>query len=169
MATVYTILERSMAMSTATWERHANPWSAWTRVPILPLLCLAIWARIWIGWWCVAPILVLLAWIWLNPRAFPRPRSTRSWASRAVMGERVWLNRQTTPIPDHHALWAQILAASSAFGLPPLIYGLWALDIAWLLLGLVLTIGPKMWFLDRMVWLFDDMALENPEYATWLR
>lgn len=169
MATGYTAFEKAMAMNTATWERHANPWSAWTRVPILPLLCLAIWARVWIDWWCLVPICLLVLWTWLNPRTFPRPKSTHSWASRAVMGERVWLNRASTPIPRHHALWAQILAVSSVIGLLPLIYGLWMLDLAWLLLGLVLTIGPKMWFLDRMVWLFDDMALENPEYAAWLR
>ncbi|MEM1299530.1 MAG: DUF6653 family protein [Pseudomonadota bacterium] len=29
--------------------------------------------------------------------------------------------------------------------------------------------GPKMWFLDRMVWLYDDMAKTHPEYAAWLR
>lgn len=164
-----TLIERFMAMDTTTWERHANPWSAWTRVPILPLLCIAIWARIWIGWWCLLPIAVLLVWIWLNPRAFPKPASTRSWASRAVMGERVWLNRATTPIPSHHAVWAQVLAGLPILGFPPMVYGLWAFELAWLLLGLAMIIGPKMWFLDRMVWLFDDMAQEKPEYAAWLR
>lgn len=169
VATVGSVIERAMAMDDGVWERHANPWSAWSRVPILPLLCLAVWARIWIGWWCLVPIAILTLWIWLNPRAFPRPRSTRSWASRAVMGERVWLNRSRTPIPTHHAIWAQILAGLSALGLPPLIWGLINLDLPWLLLGLLGTIGPKMWFLDRMVWLFDDMSLEHPEYAKWLR
>lgn len=163
------LVERFMIMDTPTWERHTNPWSAWTRVPILPLLCLAIWARIWMGWWCILPVVVLLIWIWLNPRAFPKPVSTRSWASRAVMGERVWLNRAQTPIPKHHAVWAQILATLPVSGFPPLVYGLWALELGWLLLGLVLIMGPKMWFLDRMVWLFDDMAKEQPEYAAWLR
>lgn len=164
-----TVIERLMAMDTATWERHANPWSAWTRVPILPLFCLAIWARVWIGWWCLLPVGVLLIWIWLNPRAFPKPASTRSWASRAVMGERVWLNRTTTPIPGHHAVWAKILAGLTVLGFPPLVYGLCVTELAWVLLGLALIIGPKMWFLDRMAWLFDDMAQEVPEYAAWLR
>ena len=39
----------AFGMDDATWARHANPWSAWTRIPILPLLCLAIWGRAWIG------------------------------------------------------------------------------------------------------------------------
>ncbi|MEO0992554.1 MAG: DUF6653 family protein [Pseudomonadota bacterium] len=160
---------RALAMDERTWERHANPWSAWTRVPVLPLLCLAIWARVWIGWWCLVPVAGLVAWIWLNPRAFPPPASTGSWASRAVMGERVWLARDRVPIPGHHALWAWLLTGVSAIGAPFLIWGLAALSLWPMLLGLVLMIGGKMWFLDRMVWLYDDMARTHPEYAAWLR
>ena len=160
-------LEDLFQMSDTVWARHANPLSAWTRFPILPLLALSIWARVWIGWWCLVPIIALLIWTWVNPRAFPPPASTTSWASRAVMGERVWLNRTVVAIPRHHAIWAQILAWAPATGLPPLVWGLWALDLPWLLLGLVLSIGPKMWFLDRMAWLYDDMAAHHPEYAAW--
>ncbi len=43
------VLERAMAMDDTTWARHANPWSVWTRVPILPALALAIYSRAWIG------------------------------------------------------------------------------------------------------------------------
>ncbi|MEM9061904.1 MAG: DUF6653 family protein [Pseudomonadota bacterium] len=164
-----TRIARTMAMTDAVWERHANPWSAWTRIPILPLICLSIWARAWIGWWCVIPIGVLVLWIWLNPRAFPRPRSTQSWASRAVLGERVWLNRAEVPIPRHHVIWAGLLAALSAMGIPPLVWGLWVYDLWATITGLVLVIGPKMWFLDRMVWLYVDMAPRHPEYAAWRR
>lgn len=159
----------AFAMDDATWRRHANPWSVWTRLPILPLLCLAIWSRAWIGWWSLLPVALLLAWTWINPRAFPPPRSTRSWASRAVMGERVWLAYDRVAIPSHHARAATILAWMSASGLPPLVWGLWNHDLPWLLLGLVGTMGPKLWFLDRMVWLFDGMARRNPVYAAWLR
>ena len=28
----------------AGWERHANPWSVWTRVAIWPALVLALWS-----------------------------------------------------------------------------------------------------------------------------
>lgn len=57
----------------------------------------------------------------------------------------------------------------SAIGAPFLIWGLAALSLWPMLLGLVLMIGGKMWFLDRMVWLYDDMARTHPEYAAWLR
>lgn len=41
-------------------------------------------------------------------------------------------------------------------GLVPLIYGLWTLDLWATLLGLVMTLGGKLWFIDRMVWLLAD-------------
>ncbi|MEM9010797.1 MAG: DUF6653 family protein [Pseudomonadota bacterium] len=161
-------IARAFAMTPEVWERHANPWSAWTRLPIGPLLILAIWARDWIGAWCLLPIGALLVWTWLNPRAFPPPASTRSWASRAVMGERVWLARGEVAIPRHHAVWAGLLSVLPVLGLPPLVWGRWQLEIWPTLLGAVLLIGPKLWFLDRMVWLFDDMA-DHPAYAGWRR
>ncbi|MEM8699328.1 MAG: DUF6653 family protein, partial [Pseudomonadota bacterium] len=158
-------IAKLFAMDPTTWERHANPWSAWTRLPVLPLICLAIWAREWIGAWCLLPLALLALWTWVNPRAFPPPVSTRSWAARAVMGERVWLNRQNVAIPRHHAVWAGLLSVGPALGMAPLIWSLWALQIWPLILGLVVVLGGKLWFLDRMVWLYDDMARQHPDYA----
>lgn len=48
-------LERKIAaafnMSEDAWARHANPWSVWTRIATaLPLLILAVWSRVWLGW-----------------------------------------------------------------------------------------------------------------------
>jgi hypothetical protein len=43
------LLERLMGMDDATWARHANPWSGWTRVTIVPLLSSANWSRVWLG------------------------------------------------------------------------------------------------------------------------
>ena len=162
-------IAKAFRMDGITWERHANPWSVWTRLPVLPLLALAIWARVWIGAWCLIPILALIAWTWVNPRAFARPASTRSWASRAVMGERVWLARTRTRIPHHHAVWATVLSVAGVIGLAPLVWGLWILDAWAVVAGLELVIGAKLWFLDRMVWLFDDMARGHEEYSSWLR
>ena len=76
------LLERSMAMDDATWARHASPWSVWTRIPILPLLALAIYSRVWLGWWALVPTVLLLVWTVVNPRAFPPPARLDSWASR---------------------------------------------------------------------------------------
>ncbi len=155
----------ALLMDGRSWARHANPWSFWTRLPILPLIALAIWSRAWIGWWCLVPLAALLAWVWLNPRAFPAPRRAEGWMGAAVLGEQVWLARGARPIPQHHAAWATGLSALAGLGVPPLVWGLWAFEIWPLLLGLAIILGSKLWFLDRMAWLYADMATQHPEIA----
>lgn len=34
--------------------------------------------------------------------------------------------------------------------------------------GFIVTTGAKLRFVDRMVWLYDDMKDEVPEYGKWL-
>lgn len=148
--------ERLMAMSDDVWERHANPWSGWSRLTIPPVFVAAVWSRVWLGWWSLVPIALVCLWTWLNPRVFRRPDSIDNWMSKGVLGERVWLARAQTPIPAHHRQMPHILAAVSGVGLIPLAWGLWALDPWPVLTGLVLVTGGKLWFLDRMVWLFEE-------------
>ena len=82
-----------------SWDRHANPVSVATRFAVLPLLALSIWSRDWIGWWCLVPIVLSLVFMMVNPLLFPKPRSTRNWASKGVFGERVWSERNVVPVP----------------------------------------------------------------------
>lgn len=155
-------------MDNAAWARHASPWSVWTRIPLIFPLVLAIWSRTWIGWWALLPVALLLAWTWWNPRAFPPPRSTDNWASKAVLGERVWLNRRAVPIPARHRVVPHLLNALAAAGGLLLAYGLIVLDAPATLLGTALAFLGKMWFVDRMVWLFEDMKDADPAYRSWL-
>ncbi len=166
---LFKLAERSMAMDDATWMRHANPLSVWTRFSCLPMIVLAIWSRVWLGWWALLPLALALLWTWANPRVFPPPASTNTWASHGTFGERVFLNRKAVPIPAHHERWAFVLAGLSAVGLVPLVWGLWALDVALTILGLVLVVLPKVWFVDRMVWLYQDMRNAHPDYSSWMR
>lgn len=151
-------LERSMGMTDAVWERHANPWSGWSRIIIPPLFALAIWSRAWIGWMAIIPITLVVLWTWWNPRAFPAPKSHDAWMTRGVLGERIWLKRHERPIPVHHAKAAKYLAIISGLGLPPLAWGLWANDIWAVVAGITFISMGKLWFLDRMVWLFQDTS-----------
>jgi len=155
-------------MSPEVWERHANPWSVWTRVATLPVLVLAIWSREWIGGWALLAFVAVLVWIYLNPRIFAKPLSTDNWSSQAVLGERVWLNRADIPIPDHHAHMAQYLSVLSGVGLPFLCWGLIVLSPWPTLFGMTLVYAGKLWFLDRMVWLYQDMKDQHREYRAWL-
>ena len=156
------------AMSDETWQRHANPWSVWTRFTVLPILVLSIWSRAWVGWWSLLSVAIAIAWAWLNPRIFPKPRSTDNWASRSVLGERVWLNRKNLPVPKHHRTIPKILSSVSGLGLPFIIWGLWRLEMWPTLVGCILVYAGKLWFLNRMVWIYEDMKDKDPEYGSWL-
>ncbi|NEO26922.1 MAG: hypothetical protein F6K03_08510, partial [Kamptonema sp. SIO4C4] len=139
-----------------------------TRFTVLPLLIVAVWSRVWLGWGAIAPVLLVLLWTWVNPRLFPKPQSTRNWASKAVLGERVWINRNKVAVPEHHQTVPTILNLISGLGLPFLIWGLYHLSIWPTLLGTVLVYLGKIWFVDRMVWLYHDMQNATPEYQSWL-
>ncbi|MDA0733535.1 MAG: hypothetical protein O2860_02985 [Chloroflexi bacterium] len=154
-------------LSDQTWLQHSNPWSVWTRFVILPLLALAVWSHVWIGWYSLAPVAFLLFWTWINPRFFRKPKTTKYWASKAVLGERVWLRKNELPIPRHHIPVITVLNIVTASGLPFLAWGLYQLNIWPVLLGLTLVILGKMWFLDRMVWVYEDMKQNSAEYSSW--
>lgn len=151
-------IESSMLMDDATWARHANPWSFWTRVPIMALFALAMWSRVWIGWWCVVPIGFVIVWTLVNPRVFSQPATLDSWASQVVLGERHWLARKATPIPAHHARAAMVLSVLTGLSIIPLAYGLWVLDPWAVFAGAMLASVFKLWFCDRMAWLHAGMA-----------
>lgn len=155
-------------MDDETWARHANPWSVFTRASVLPLLIVAIWSRVWIGGWSLLPIAAALVWNWMNPRLFPKPQSTDNWASKSVLGERVWLNRNNIAIPQPHRVFPNFLNAIALVGVIFVIWGLVALKLWPVSLGLVLAYAGKFWFLDRMVWLYTEMQDADAEYRHWL-
>ena len=155
-------------MSDETWKRHANPLSVWTRFTALPVLIGAIWSRTWVGPWAWGLTVLATLWIWVNPRIFRKPASTDNWASKAVLGERVWINRNQVPVPEHHRLAPNLLSGFSGLGLPLLVWGLFQLHVWPTAMGTVLIYAGKIWFLDRMVWLYEDMKDATPEYSSWL-
>ena len=162
------IVAKAFKMSDEVWERHANPWSVWTRYPCLPLLALAVWSRVWISWLSVLPVILVCLWIWLNPRVFGKPRSTNHWASRAVLGERVLLKHPKSGVAGHHQRAIRILNVITFSGFALAIYGLIELNVAATIFGTIVTMLGKTWFLDRMVWLYQDLSAENAEYSSWL-
>ena len=149
------------------WMRHANQISVWTRFTVLPLLILAFWSRAWFGWWSLIPIALAFAWTFLNPIVFPRPKTTNNWASKGVLGERVWANRNNMPVPEHHRRAPNVLNAMAAVGMLLVIWGVIALSIWPTVTGAVVGVAFKVWYVDRMVWLYEDMK-HIPEYGKWL-
>ena len=161
--------ERWLGMSDDVWERHANPASGWTRMLTLPIFAFAIWSRAWLGWWCLMPVALVILWTWLNPRAFKAPRSTDSWMSKGILGERVWLNSSLVTIPRHHERMATRLNTLAVIGFAPTVYGLVCYEAWAAAAGVSIMMIAKLWFLDRMVWLFDDMKDKHEGYRSWVR
>jgi hypothetical protein len=169
MNALFQFIAALLQMDERVWERHANPLSVWTRFATFPFLMLSFWSAHWIGWYCLAPIVLLALWLWLNPRIFPPPASTQSWASRAVLGERVYLLRVMHPVPVEHTNVATLLGTGSALGMLAAVAGLIAAEPFTFVAGGIAIIVFKLWFADRMVWLFDEMSEKVPEYRAWRR
>jgi hypothetical protein len=151
-----------------SWMRHANATSVWTRFLALPMIALAVWSRDWIGWFSLIPIAVSTVWVAINPLFFPKPRSTRNWASKGVLGERVWTEGDKASFsPQFQSKATTVAAVYQSIGVALLFYGLWVLNPLAAVSGLLIVQGGKAWYIDRMVLLFDDMKCRSAEYASW--
>lgn len=130
-------------MSERTWSRHSNPWSGWTRAATFPLVLVPPWTR---RWWLVAP---LALWLWLNPRLFPPPADDSAWMTRGVLGEKLWMEGGRRGRLEFGlgvlAGAADVVAVGMAYGRRPGYMAGFGMA-GWLL---------KMWFIDRMVALYD--------------
>jgi hypothetical protein len=72
----------------AIFARHANPWSAWTRWASTPLVLVPVWTR------RPSHAVLVGAWLALNPIIFPRVTDEHNWATRAMLGEELWITRR---------------------------------------------------------------------------
>lgn len=150
------------------WMKHANPWSVWTRYSVLPLIVIAFWSRLWIGWWCLIPGVLSILWMFFNPVFFKAPKSTRNWASKSVLGERVYLNRDNISIPEiHQGPAIKILNVISSFGMLLSIWAIVEYSIWGAFLGIALAYLGKSWYLDRMVWIYETMKDKDETYKSW--
>jgi hypothetical protein len=89
-----------------------------------------------------------------------------------VFGERVWAERNKVEIPEQLAASRvpNVTYACQVFGLAVIAYGLVELGWTGLLAvatGMAIVQCAKAWYLDRMVFLFEDMKSRNPEHAAW--
>ena len=161
-------IAKAFGLESENWMRHANPASVWTRFTVLSLLSLAIWSREWIGIWCLIAVAGSLVWMFVNPLLFKTPTSTRNWASRAVLGERIWVDRDKVDLPEQFRSRSASVVANvySVIGLAVLAYGLVDLNVLATVTGLLITHGGKAWYLDRLSLMFAEMK-RRPEYASW--
>lgn len=135
------------------WRRHSHPLSGWSRSLTQPLLCLPLWNRSW------SQGLAIAVWLAVNPIIFPPPRHNRAWMTRAILGERVWVNglkRQiragSIPVDDA-ALWFSVIQTVL---LDISLYAAWRKRAAVMALSNVGAVAFNLWYLDRMARLYDE-------------
>ncbi|MEM7526408.1 MAG: DUF6653 family protein [Pseudomonadota bacterium] len=147
------------------WARHANPISGWTRIPILPVGAAILLAREELGIWTVPLLGLLVLWAFVNPTAFPPPADDRSWMSRAVLGEKIWVEARNG---DGSAAvaeigpatwWLNLLQFSFLF---PLVWGLWLVSPVVAAFGTAGVLAGKLAFLRLMVRLYDTSGTLPP-------
>lgn len=128
------------------WSGHANPWSVRTFVVAYPMLVLAIYRR-------QRPLLVVtLIFVVLNPILAPPPADDRAWATRVVLGERVWLEEGIFPSWD--LLFALLAAPVYLFTLASAAKRRPIRTV----LGTTASMVVMLLFFDRMVRKYDERS-----------
>jgi hypothetical protein len=70
------------------FKHHSNPWSAWTRLLSVPLVFVPIWTRSW------REGAIVVVWLIVNPMMFREPKNDKAWATRAMLGEEMWIAKR---------------------------------------------------------------------------
>ncbi|MDQ8708408.1 hypothetical protein RCO28_39030 [Streptomyces sp. LHD-70] len=149
----------SHGMSDESWRQHANPWSVWTRFAAIPAFELAVWSRVWLGWWCLVGVVAVVVWLWLNVRLFG-PVGPTSWAARGIYGEQLHVDGQ---VPAGHRAILNWLIATGLFGFGLIGWGLVDLDVWPLALGTVMVVLAQLWRIDRYGLLFQYLRGRTPD------
>jgi hypothetical protein len=107
------------------FRHHSNPWSAWTRLLSVPLVFVPIWNRSW------REGAIVVVWLIVNPIMFREPKNDKAWATRAMLGEEMWIAKR----PLDRAMALNV--GASALGL----YGVWGAYKRRLFLTAVCIVG----------------------------
>jgi hypothetical protein len=146
---------KSVGMTDEAWQRHANPWSVYTRFVAIPAGLLAIWSRTWFGWWALVPVGLVIVWLWLNPHVFPAVREPRSWAAKGIYGERLWVNEPESVSPDCRSVLRWLIIPGVA-SLLLLVWGLVQLDPWPTIFGATLITLTQLWRIDRLGLFYEE-------------
>src|ERR687897_1216931 len=83
-----TVLSLITRLTREVFRHPSNLWSAWPRLLSVPLVFVPIWTRSW------RQGAILGVWLMVNPIAFPDPKNDRAWATRAMLGEEMWIAKR---------------------------------------------------------------------------
>lgn len=138
-------------LSDKVWERHANPWSGWTRVLSMPALAAGLYLH---SFWILGAIVI---WLIVNPMLFPKPTSVDNWMSKGVLGEKLYFK-------DGKKLKKDLPTLLNILNVPVFIsfvYFGWQQELLPMILAGLLTMTIKFWFIDRMVSLIEREAASD--------
>ncbi|MCZ4372573.1 hypothetical protein O4H50_12275 [Vibrio diazotrophicus] len=162
--------ESLMSMDEKSWQKHSSPVSVYSRFTIIPLFTVTLALREVLGWWTLVVLLLVSFWTWLNPRIFQAPKKTNNWASMGTFGERIYLNRYKEDlIPLHHLQMCRIIMVLQMIGIPFWIFSFYTTSYELMFLSMLWLMFTKTWFVDRMVWVYQDVKNLNSVYHSWLR
>ena len=147
-------MAKAFGMTDEAWQRHANPWSVYTRFAAIPAMIVAIWSRVWIGWWSLIPAGVVVVWLWLNPHVFPAVTQPHGWAAKGIYGEKLWL-LEPTSVPAEHRMILRWLIVPGLAGFVLLSWGLVQLQLWPTVLGATLIVLAQLWRIDRLGRLYE--------------
>jgi hypothetical protein len=154
-------IARLFRMDDEAWCRHANPWSVYTRFAAIPLMILAIWSRVWIGWWSLVPVSLLVVWLLVNPHIFPPVTAAQDWAAKGIHGERLWLHSSAAALPGHYRGVLRWLIVPGAAGGLLLAWGVIQLSAWPTVFGATMLTLAQLWRIDRLGLLYDEMSAQN--------
>ncbi|MFC3095715.1 DUF6653 family protein [Alteromonas sediminis] len=152
------VIEKLLFMSNETWKKHGNPASVFSRLLVFPLLILTIWWRETLAEFFWVIFIVLLVFLFLSTRLFPAPKNNKSWASKSILGEKLWLDNTNCQVPQKHSYAATLIISGQFISLLLIVLGLVYTVQSMVWTGTSTFLVLKLWFLDRMVWLLSDMS-----------
>jgi hypothetical protein len=148
-------IARAFGMNADTWRRHANPWSVYTRFAAIPAMILAIWSRVWIGWWALIPVALVIVWLIVNPGLFSAVTAESGWAARGIYGERFWLEEPDS-VPEECRLVLRWLILPGVAGFALLFWGLLVLELWPTFFGASLITLAQLWRIDRLGVFYEE-------------
>ena len=135
-------------LSEKTWERHANPWSGWTRVLSMPALAIGLYLH---NVWILGAVVI---WLVVNPMLFPKPKSVDNWMSKGVLGEQLYYKNGKKLKKDLPTLLNILnIPVFVAF-----LYFSWQQEVTTMVFAGLLTMTIKFWFIDRMSQLAGEVV-----------
>ncbi|MEO1112082.1 MAG: DUF6653 family protein [Pseudomonadota bacterium] len=148
--------------------KPASARATYAKILAPALLSLAIWSHIWIGTYAAFALtaLVLAGLLFLQRRRMVAPRKP-SWATAVGFGERIWLNRLHTPIPDK--LSARITTLYLVYWLGAVIAYTGGITTSLVLTGtgLAVAYSAQLVCFQKLAALFDQMKDKSPLYQFW--